>query len=97
MLSILTRGESYGYEIIQHLHRHSGGKLAWGDGTLYPVLHRLEGEGLIASSWRRSEKGRKRKYYRITAAGEHALVQEKAYWLDMHAILVDLWGPELAL
>ena len=52
MLSILDLGESYGYAIIQRIHHLSDGELTWTDGTLYPVLHRLEAEGLIASTWR---------------------------------------------
>lgn len=94
MLSILAHGESYGYQIIQRIHDLSDGKLAWTDGTLYPVLHRLEGEGLIASTWRTSEAGRRRKYYRLTEAGRAALAVEKRQWLDVHAILVKLWSPE---
>ena len=93
MLSILERGESYGYEIIQLVQDYSEGKLTWTDGTLYPVLHRLESEGLIAASWRESEKGRRRKYYSITTAGKKALETEKRNWLSVHAILIKLWGP----
>ncbi len=93
MLSILDRGESYGYEIIQILHDYSEGALTWTDGTLYPVLHRLEAEGLIASSWRVSESGRRRKYYHLTDAGKRALETEKKHWLSVHAILLKLWSP----
>lgn len=97
MLSILAHGESYGYEIIQRLHDLSGGTLEWTDGTLYPVLHRLEGEGLIASTWRTSDAGRRRKYYRLTDAGREALAVEKRQWLDVHAVLQKLWSPGLDL
>lgn len=93
MLSILDHGESYGYAIIQRIHDLSDGKLQWTDGTLYPVLHRLEAEGLIVSSWRKSEVGRRRKYYALTPAGQQALETEKKHWLDVHAMLLALWGP----
>lgn len=93
MLSLLAHGESYGYAIIQRIHDLSDGELQWTDGTLYPVLHRLEAEGLIASTWRESEVGRRRKYYALTPAGERALETEKKHWLDVHAMLVKLWGP----
>ena len=93
MLSILERGESYGYQIIQLVQDYSEGSLTWTDGTLYPVLHRLESEGLITASWRQSEKGRRRKYYSLTAAGKRALETEKQNWLSVHAILIKLWGP----
>ena len=93
MLSILDHGESYGYAIIQRIHTLSDGELRWTDGTLYPVLHRLEAEGLIASTWRASEVGRRRKYYRLTPAGQRALETEKRHWLNVHAMLLKLWGP----
>ncbi|HET6567882.1 MAG TPA: helix-turn-helix transcriptional regulator [Rhodothermales bacterium] len=98
MLSLLSTGESYGYAIMQRIHDLSGGALAWSDGTLYPVLHRLEDEGLIASSWRTAENGRRRKYYRLTTKGQEALEKEKRQWLRVDAVLAQLWGlqPRLA-
>ncbi len=60
MLALLARGESYGYQIIQHIHNLSDGKIRWTASTLYPVLHRLETKGLIIATWRDSEAGRKR-------------------------------------
>ncbi|MGI9176007.1 MAG: PadR family transcriptional regulator [Rhodothermales bacterium] len=98
MLSVLSEGESYGYAIIQRIHDLSGGAIAWADGTLYPVLHRMEDEGLIASTWRTSEAGRRRKYYRITTRGRQALETEKQQWLRVDAVLAQLWGlqPRLA-
>jgi len=93
MLSILDRGTSYGYAIIQQIHELSGGTLTWTDGTLYPVLHRLEAEGLIASFWRESPEGRRRKYYRLEAAGRRALEAERRHWLNVHEMLLKLWGP----
>ena len=80
VLSILAKGESYGYEIIQKVRVLSQEQLQWTDGMLYPVLHRLEGAGLIRARWSKSDTGRKRKYYRITGAGETALVRELAHW-----------------
>jgi DNA-binding PadR family transcriptional regulator len=96
MLSVLAQGESYGYQIIQRIHDLSDGKIRWTAGTLYPVLHRLETKGLIASTWRDSEAGRKRKYYRLTPQGRAALRIEKRQWMDVHTVLVKLWGPDLA-
>jgi len=94
LLSILARGESYGYAIMQRVHDLSGGEVAWKDGTLYPVLHRLEDEGLILSAWRIPETGRRRKYYRITLPGREALEAEKQQWLRVDAVLAQLWGLE---
>ncbi len=98
MLSILSEGESYGYAIIQRIHDLSGGALELSDGTLYPVLHRMEDEGLITSTWKISEEGRRRKYYVVTARGQAALATEKRQWLRVDAVLAQLWGfePRLA-
>lgn len=96
MLSILAGGESYGYRIVQRIHDLSAGRIQWSDGTLYPVLHRLETEGLISSMWRMSDAGRRRKYYCITDKGRRVLEIEKRNWLDVHSILIKLWGLEPA-
>src|SRR2546428_6282202 len=69
VLAILAEGDSYGYAIIKRVTELSGGHLQWTDGMLYPVLHRLERHGLVASAGGASESGRKRKYYRITKKG----------------------------
>jgi DNA-binding PadR family transcriptional regulator len=94
MLSLLQEGESYGYAIIQRIHDLSGGALELSDGTLYPVLHRMEDEGLISSTWKTSEEGRRRKYYTLTSRGQQALDNEKRQWLRIDAILAQLWGLE---
>ena len=92
VLSILSLGESYGYGILKEVERRSGGKLAWTEGMLYPVLHRLEGEGLLLARWKASPEGRRRKYYRLAASGRSALAQEREEWLAVHATLATLWG-----
>ena len=98
ILSILASGESYGYAILQRIETLSRGELTWEDSTLYPVLHRLENEGLLASSWRVAETGRRRKYYRLTTRGREVLETEKRQWLRVDAVLAQLWGlqPHLA-
>ena len=98
ILSILASGESYGYAIIQRIEALSDGVLSWEDSTLYPVLHRMENDGLLESSWRKAENGRKRKYYAITTKGLKALDSEKKQWLCVDAVLAQLWGlqPRLA-
>lgn len=93
ILSILCDGESYGYQIMQRVKELSGGKIEWSDGMLYPVLHRLEKNHLIASSWKMSEKGRYRKYYTIKPAGKEVLNQDMAEWMSVHRILDKLWNP----
>ncbi|MBM3975695.1 MAG: PadR family transcriptional regulator [Planctomycetes bacterium] len=92
VLAVLARGESYGYAILQGVAELSEGRLAWGEGMLYPVLHRLERDGLVDASWGRSEVGRERKYYRITAAGRAALARHRDEWLGVHRTLERAWG-----
>ena len=91
VLSILARGESYGYAIIQEVRERSGGELEWTEGMLYPVLHRLEGQGWIQARWRRSEAGRRRKYYRISTRGKVRLREERASWMIVHRTLDRFW------
>jgi PadR family transcriptional regulator PadR len=93
ILSILVRGEDYGYQIIQRVKEISGGTLAWSDNMLYPVLHRLESDGFIVSRWRISEGGRLRKYYKLTGSGRKELEAEKSQWMNVHRALARLWEP----
>jgi DNA-binding PadR family transcriptional regulator len=92
LLSILAEGESYGYEIIQKVRELSGGQIEWSDGMLYPVLHRMERDGLIASEWKEADTGRQRKYYFISAGGHQILQQERRQWLTVHNTLAKLWA-----
>lgn len=80
VLAILSEGESYGYAIIKRVDELSGGRLKWTDGMLYPVLHRLERNGLVKASWGLSETGRRRKYYRITDQGSEELKNQQRQW-----------------
>jgi len=91
LLSILLDGETYGYRIIKQMKTLSGGHLEWSFGMLYPVLHRLEKDGFVASKWKSSEKGRFRKYYRLTAAGRQELDREKNQWLTVNKVFARLW------
>ncbi len=91
ILSILARGESYGYEIIRQVRALSEGQMVWSDGMLYPLLHRLEKEGLVASVWKVTEGGRKRKYYRINKEGHAALQQERQQWQVVQSTLSKMW------
>ncbi|MFC2083606.1 PadR family transcriptional regulator [Bacteroidota bacterium] len=97
ILAILRQGENYGYRIIQSVKELSGGKLDWADGMLYPVLHRLQKEGLVSTKWKMSDGGRMRKYYRLTDKGHEALITEKEHWMTVHNILQKLWQPEPSL
>ena len=80
VLAVLAEGDSYGYAIIKRVADLSGGHLQWTDGMLYPVLHRLERQGLVAAKWSASETGRRRKYYRITKEGRTQLAAQRQQW-----------------
>ena len=92
VLSILSGGESYGYEILQQVVTLSRGQVEWSDGMLYPVLHRLEREGLITARWETADSGRRRKYYRLTSRGKKRLQQDRSSWLAVHGTLTQVWA-----
>lgn len=93
VLSILMGGEDYGYQIIQRVKALSGGELEWSNKMLYPVLHRMEKDGLLVSRWRISEEGRLRRYYAITENGRRELDGERRQWRSVAAALAKLWKP----
>lgn len=97
ILSILADGDSYGYAIIKRVRDLSGGHMEWTDGMLYPVLHRLEKQGLIESYMQPSETGRKRKYYRLRRDGTKALAEHKSQWMLVHNTLQRLWEIKTCL
>ncbi len=91
ILGILRGGNSYGYLIIKKIKELSGGRIAYSDGMLYPVLHRLEKEGLVASDWVMEKNSKPRKYYAITALGKKALIAEQEQWQQVTAVLHAIW------
>lgn len=97
VLAVLSRGESYGYAIIQEVRERSEGNLDWSEGMLYPVLHRMEKEKLVVASWKVGENGRKRKYYRLSASGTRAIQTERQQWVAVHNTLSTLWGTKACL
>ena len=97
ILTILAEGESYGYAIIKRVRELSNGQMHWADGMLYPVLHRLEQQGLIESNMRISEAGRRRKYYRIKKEGTRMLKEQKNQWMLVHSIFEKLWEKKPCL
>jgi len=70
----------YGYQLVQTLADKSDGVLGMQQSTLYPMLYNLEAKGLIASEWRESESGRRRKYYTLTGAGRERLATDTEQW-----------------
>jgi PadR family transcriptional regulator PadR len=73
LLHLLASGEAYGYEIVSKLMVETNGALEVADGTLYPVLYRLERAGFVEVRWETPQRGVPRKYYRLTNAGREEL------------------------
>ena len=93
LLAILQDGPSYGYLIVQELNQRAAGLLKTGEGTVYPVLHRMEERGLIQATWRDGETGRQRKYYRITPQGRRALSDNRQEWKSLVQLMDRMLGP----
>lgn len=92
ILAILDENESYGYEIMQRVKVLSEGRIEWKEGSLYPVLHKLEKNGLIKSLWKMADNGRHRKYYAINKKGRKALQEEIENWKMVQKMLEELWA-----
>src|SRR5215469_1091909 len=84
LLATLEGGSRHGYAVIEALRQGSGGRLDLPTGTIYPALRRLEQSGLITGSWS-VVAGRRRRYYRLTTAGQHALAGRRADWREFAA------------
>lgn len=80
VLSLLSREEMYGYQMIAELAHRSDHTFELKKGTLYPILHTLEAEHLVTVHEKEAETGRVRKYYRITQKGLKALEEKKEAW-----------------
>src|SRR5436189_2733911 len=80
ILRTLQWGPQHGHGVGQAIRRSSADLLQIERGSLYPALHRLEAQGLIASEWKASELNRRAKYYRLTAAGKKQLASEQSKW-----------------
>ncbi len=80
LLRLVRDERSYGYDLVSQLDERSGGLIDVKEGTLYPVLYRLEDAGYIRAEWDPPERGAPRKYYKITAAGRRRLDQLTDSW-----------------
>ena len=77
----------HGWAIVERIRYMSKDQLSVGQGALYPALHKLEQQGWIEAEWRVSEKNRRAKYYKLTAAGRKALKVETAQWERLSAAI----------
>jgi DNA-binding PadR family transcriptional regulator len=92
ILSLLQRGENYGYAIAEKVRAFSRGEMEWTEGMLYPVLHRMERRGLLKSRWDAAENGRRRRYYSLTSKGRDVLADRRREWLSVNKTLTAAWG-----
>lgn len=81
LLSALARAPAHGYAVIEALRGSTGGTLDLAEGTVYPALYRLEGAGLLSSSWT-TAAGRRRRIYRVTALGRRRLAGYRKEWKE---------------
>lgn len=80
LLSILSKQDMYGYQMIKELESRSENVFTLKEGTLYPLLHTLEKNGFLEAYWQNQENGRKRKYYSITENGREELEKQTQEW-----------------
>ena len=97
ILTIIKKEESYGYEIIQSISNISEGNIIWQEGSLYPVLKKLEKRELLRSRWSQTIAGKKRKYYSITMKGMNELNNYKGQWMLANNVMSNLWKNEVTL
>jgi PadR family transcriptional regulator, regulatory protein PadR len=92
LLHLLAEQDRYGYELTAELWSRSGGGFELKEGTLYPVLYRLEKAELVEPYWETQERGVPRKYYRITPAGRRELARQWGEWESFVAVMRALLG-----
>ncbi len=96
ILGVVAREPSYGYEIVKRINEQADGLFTWQEGTVYPILHKLEHGGLVRSKWQPAETGRERKYYYITAKGRATLSTEAERFGAFHELLLRVLGGKRA-
>ncbi len=80
ILAELSKGANYGYALVREINRAHEGLLRLGEGTIYPVLYRMEERGLVSAEILQAEGARPRKYYRLTERGTAALAEDLRQW-----------------
>jgi transcriptional regulator len=96
ILAQLEGRPRHGYEIGVEIERRSGGEVSFQIASLYPILYRLEGKGLIAGKWVEEAGQRRRRYYKLTAAGRKTLAEQRRRWGSFTAALRRAGGIENA-
>jgi len=91
VLSLLADGPKYGFQITYRARVLAHDQVQWSNSKLYPLLHKLEHEGLVDSFWKPSKSGPDRKYYRLTPTGREALENAKSEWREVSRMFSELW------
>ena len=94
ILSVLLQGTRHGYQLALEIEERSGGFFRFNHGTLYPILHKLEKDGLIRGSWKSDGPKRKRKVYSLTAGGRRYLQWQRGAWRAFMDQLFTVIGEE---
>ena len=92
VLSVLKESPTYGYRLAQIINKRSDGLLKWREGTIYPMLHRLEKQGLITGKWQVSDKTKPKRVYSLTDTGILALKQQREEWDTFSATINKILG-----
>jgi PadR family transcriptional regulator, regulatory protein PadR len=92
LLASLERAPLHGYAIIEWLSQRSAGELVLQPGTLYPALHRLEGDELIRGHWEEPPGQRKRRVYALTPKGKRALAKRQEEWIVFSRVMRAVLG-----
>ena len=95
-LSLLEHADHHGYELSKLIESRSEGVIRMHAASLYPLLYRLEKRGLIAGRWVEQAGARRRRYYRITAAGKKHLEAQRRSWLEFTEAIGRITGVEYA-
>jgi DNA-binding PadR family transcriptional regulator len=95
VLSLVAERPMYGYEIIKVVNDRTDQAFQWKEGTLYPCLHRLEGQGMIRGEWSTAESGKERKYYSITRKGKGRLRSKISEWKSFSGAVNTLLAADL--
>lgn len=96
ILGLLADEPMHGYALCQAIKRKGGDQLALGDGTIYPLLYRLEERGQVESSWETHEGRKPKRVYRITDSGLKSIRQHQADWRTLNTLFTDFLGEEWA-
>jgi transcriptional regulator len=92
ILKAVSLGALHGYGVLLRIQQISDGALLVEQGALYPALHRLEAQGLLATEWGTSDNNRRAKFYTLTPAGRRRLREESEGWLRLTAAMTAALG-----